>query len=60
MKCPVCASPKSKVLDTRPVEENNSIRRIRECELFDKTSFFQVCSKLVRSVMLTQKLWLMR
>ncbi|MBP3377730.1 MAG: transcriptional repressor NrdR [Clostridia bacterium] len=32
MKCPVCASPKSKVLDTRPVEENNSIRRRRECE----------------------------
>ena len=32
MKCPVCSSPKSKVLDTRPVEENNSIRRRRECE----------------------------
>lgn len=31
MKCPVCSSPESKVLDTRPVEENNSIRRRREC-----------------------------
>ena len=31
MKCPVCSSPDSKVLDTRPVEENNSIRRRREC-----------------------------
>lgn len=32
MKCPVCSYDKSKVLDTRPVEENNSIRRRRECE----------------------------
>ncbi len=33
MKCPVCSSPDSKlkVIDTRPVEENNSIRRRREC-----------------------------
>lgn len=31
MKCPVCSFPDSKVLDTRPVEENNSIRRRREC-----------------------------
>jgi len=31
MKCPVCSSPDSKVIDSRPVEENNSIRRRREC-----------------------------
>lgn len=33
MKCPVCSAPdrKIKVIDTRPVEENNSIRRRREC-----------------------------
>ena len=32
MKCPSCGSHKSKVIDSRPVEENNSIRRRRECE----------------------------
>lgn len=31
MKCPYCSSPESKVIDSRPVEENNSIRRRREC-----------------------------
>lgn len=33
MKCPSCGSPDSKVIDSRPVEENNSIRRRRECLL---------------------------
>ncbi len=31
MKCPSCASDDIKVVDSRPVEENNSIRRRREC-----------------------------
>lgn len=31
MKCPACGSPDSKVIDSRPVEEGNSIRRRREC-----------------------------
>ena len=31
MRCPACSSPDSKVIDSRPVEENNSIRRRREC-----------------------------
>ena len=33
MKCPYCGSPDSKfkVIDSRPVEESNSIRRRREC-----------------------------
>ncbi len=31
MRCPACSSSKSKVIDSRPVEENNSIRRRREC-----------------------------
>ena len=31
MKCPSCSSPDSKVIDSRPVEESNSIRRRREC-----------------------------
>lgn len=31
MRCPACGSADSKVIDSRPVEENNSIRRRREC-----------------------------
>ena len=31
MKCPNCSSPDSKVIDSRPTEEGNSIRRRREC-----------------------------
>lgn len=31
MKCPSCGFQESKVIDSRPVEENNSIRRRREC-----------------------------
>ena len=31
MKCPSCGSDDIKVVDSRPVEENNSIRRRREC-----------------------------
>lgn len=31
MKCPICSSTKNRVIDSRPVDENNSIRRRREC-----------------------------
>lgn len=31
MKCPNCGYSDSKVIDSRPVEERNSIRRRREC-----------------------------
>ena len=31
MKCPSCGFRESKVIDSCPVEENNSIRRRREC-----------------------------
>lgn len=31
MKCPICSSTESRVIDSRPVDENNSIRRRREC-----------------------------
>lgn len=31
MKCPICGFADSKVIDSRPVEESNSIRRRREC-----------------------------
>lgn len=32
MRCPACAYNGSKVLDSRPIEDNRSIRRRRECE----------------------------
>lgn len=32
MRCPFCNYPESKVLDSRPVAEGNSIRRRRECQ----------------------------
>ncbi len=32
MHCPYCHSQESKVVDSRPVEEGNRIRRRRECE----------------------------
>lgn len=31
MKCPVCGFPDSKVIDSRPIEDGNSIKRRREC-----------------------------
>ena len=31
MKCPACGCPDSKVIDSRPIEDGNSIRRRREC-----------------------------
>ena len=31
MKCPYCGFKESKVVDSRPAEEGNSIRRRREC-----------------------------
>ncbi|MBQ8840817.1 MAG: transcriptional repressor NrdR [Clostridia bacterium] len=31
MKCPHCGFEESKVIDSRPIEENSSIKRRREC-----------------------------
>ena len=31
MKCPHCGCEESKVIDSRPIDENSSIRRRREC-----------------------------
>jgi transcriptional repressor NrdR len=36
MKCPYCGSDDTGVIDTRPVEETNSIRRRRECSACKK------------------------
>lgn len=32
MKCPYCGHPDTRVIDSRPAEENNSIRRRRSCD----------------------------
>jgi len=32
MKCPFCENPDTKVIDSRPTEEGQAIRRRRECE----------------------------
>lgn len=32
MKCPYCGDESIKVIDSRPAEENNAIRRRRQCE----------------------------
>lgn len=32
MKCPYCGNTDTRVIDSRPVEENNSIRRRRSCD----------------------------
>lgn len=36
MKCPYCSSDSIKVIDSRPSEENNAIRRRRQCEQCEK------------------------
>lgn len=36
MKCPYCNSEESKVVDSRPADEQNAIRRRRECEVCGK------------------------
>ena len=32
MKCPFCGNDNTKVIDSRPSDENNSIRRRRQCD----------------------------
>ena len=32
MKCPFCGQEKTRVIDSRPVPDNNSIRRRRQCD----------------------------
>lgn len=36
MKCPYCNHPDTKVVDSRPTEDGNSIRRRRACEVCKK------------------------
>ena len=37
MKCPFCGSHNSRVIDSRPADDNNSIRRRRLCEKVETT-----------------------
>lgn len=36
MKCPYCGHPDTRVIDSRPAEDNNSIRRRRSCDVCGK------------------------
>ena len=36
MKCPFCGHENTRVIDSRPAEDNNSIRRRRVCDECDK------------------------
>lgn len=36
MKCPFCGHPDTSVIDSRPADDNNSIRRRRVCSVCDK------------------------
>lgn len=36
MKCPFCGEENTRVIDSRPAEENSSIRRRRQCDSCDK------------------------
>ena len=36
MKCPFCGQDNTRVVDSRPVEENNAIRRRRMCDVCGK------------------------
>ena len=44
MKCPFCGSDNTRVIDSRPSEENNSIKRRRQCDKCGKrfTTFEKV------------------
>ncbi|MCR4838106.1 MAG: transcriptional regulator NrdR [Eubacterium sp.] len=36
MKCPFCGDDNTRVIDSRPAEDNNSIRRRRQCDVCGK------------------------
>ena len=36
MKCPFCGKEKTKVIDSRPADDNSSIRRRRQCDVCGK------------------------
>ncbi len=47
MKCPFCGFHDSKVLDSRPVDDNNSIKRRREClECHERFTTYEIIDML--------------
>ena len=51
MRCPYCGSENSRVVDSRPAEDNNAIRRRRQCDECGKRNkirngIVQSCHKL--------------
>ena len=47
MKCPFCSSPDSRVIDSRPADEDQSIRRRRECTVCrQRFTTFEVVERL--------------
>lgn len=49
MKCPFCGEDNTKVVDSRPAEDNSAIRRRRQCEKCDKrfTTYEKVESETI-------------
>ena len=43
MKCPYCSSENTRVIDSRPADDNNSIRRRRRCEKCGKIRRRRLC-----------------
>lgn len=47
LKCPFCSSPDSRVIDSRPADEDQSIRRRRECTVCrQRFTTFEVVERL--------------
>ena len=47
MKCPFCGEDNTKVIDSRPADDNSSIRRRRQCERCGKRfTTYEICSNM--------------
>ncbi len=53
MKCPFCNSVDSKVVDSRHTDENNAIRRRRECEVCKRR--FTTYEKIEEIILIVEK-----
>ena len=50
MKCPYCGSTNTRVIDSRPVDENSSIRRRRLCDQCEKRFTTYEITELIDAV----------
>lgn len=53
MKCPYCGHENTRVIDSRPAEDNNSIRRRRVCDECDKR--FTTYEKVEETILMVVK-----